>query len=168
MERLATPVQPQEAALPLLQSMGQQALLLYRRLQEQRAATAQAQAALQEGQHTPPPSPEMPQTLVVPTDLARSEAFYHSLFDLSPDGVIVADINGTIVQANPRAAEILEFDSPQELIGSNVIELYVHPEGRVAVWAQVLQNPRLKDGGGIPYAAWENDYYHVLKSLDQL
>src|SRR6266571_537154 len=46
-ERLATPAQPQEAALPLLQNMGQQALLLYRRLQEQRAATAQPQAALQ-------------------------------------------------------------------------------------------------------------------------
>ena len=42
-ERLATPEQPQEAALPLLQSMGQQALLLYRRLQEQCVAMAQAQ-----------------------------------------------------------------------------------------------------------------------------
>ena len=152
-ERLATPVQPQEAALPLLQSMGQQALLLYRRLQEQRAATAQAQAALQEGQHTPPSSPEMPQTLVVPADLARSEAFYHSLFDLSPDGVIVADIKGTIVQANPRAAEILEFDSPQELIGSNVIELYVHPEGRAACWPRSYRTHGWKDGGGIPHAA---------------
>gem|GEM_PF-1345746 len=147
-ERLATPVQPQEAALPLLQSMGQQALLLYRRLQEQRAATTQAQAALQEMQHTPQSPSEMPQPLVVPTDLARSEAFYHSLFDLSPDGVIVADIKGTIVQANPRAAEILEFDSPQGLIGSNVIELYVHPEGRAALLAQVLQNPRLEGWRG--------------------
>ena len=142
-ERLATPVQPQEAALPLLQSMGQQALLLYRHLQEQRVATAQAQAALQEMQHATPSPSAMPQPLVVPADLARSEAFYHSLFDLSPDGVIVADIKGTIVQANPRAAEILEFDNPQELIGSNVIELYVHPEGRAAVLAQISQNPRL-------------------------
>src|SRR5215510_10183213 len=147
-ERLATPVQPQEAALPLLQGMGQQALLLYRRLQEQRAATTQAQAALQEMQHTPPSPSEMPQTLVVPTDLARSEAFYHSLFDLSPDGVIVADIKGTIVQANPRAAEILEFDSPQELIGSNVIELYVRPEDRAVLLAQVAQHPRLEGWRG--------------------
>src|SRR5512145_1259896 len=126
-ESLATPAQPQEAALPLLQSMGQQALLLYRCLQEQRAATAQAQAALQEMQHATPPSSEMPQPSVIPADLARSEAFYHTLFDLSPDGVIVVDIKGIIVQANPRAVEILEFDSPQELIGRNVIELYVHP-----------------------------------------
>jgi PAS domain S-box-containing protein len=90
----------------------------------------------------------MPPPLVVPADLARSEAFYHSLFDLSPDGVIVADIHGTIVQVNPRAAEILEFDSPQELIGSNVIELYVHPEGRAVLLAEVSQNPRLEGWRG--------------------
>ena len=45
-EGLATPAQPQEAALPLLQSMGQQVLLLYRHLQAQREARAQVQAAL--------------------------------------------------------------------------------------------------------------------------
>jgi PAS domain S-box-containing protein len=147
-EQLATPAQPQEAALPLLQSMGQQTLLLYRRLQAQHAATAQVQAALQERQHATPPPSAMPPPLVVPGDLARSEAFYHSLFDLSPDGVIVVDIRGTIVQANPRAAEILEFDSPQELIGSNVIELYVHPEGRAELLAQISQNPRLEGWRG--------------------
>jgi PAS domain S-box-containing protein len=147
-ERLATPAQPQEAALPLLQSMGQQALLLYRRLQEQRVATVQAQAALQEQQHATPPPSATPQPLVVPADLARSEAFYHTLFDLSPDGAIVVDIKGTIVQVNPRAVEILEFDSPQELIGRNVIELYVHPEDRVALLAQLSQSSRLEGWRG--------------------
>ena len=147
-EPLATPEQPQKAALPLLQSMGQQALLLYRRLQEQRAATAQAQAALQEMQHATPPPAAQPQPLVVPADLARSEAFYHTLFDLSPDGAIVVDIKGMIVQVNPRAVEILEFDSPQELIGRNVIELYVHPEDRPMLLAQLSQSPRLEGWRG--------------------
>jgi len=82
------------------------------------------------------------------TDLARSEAFYHSLFDLSPDGVLVAEIQGIILQVNPRAAEILEFDSPQELIGSNVIELYVRPEDRAVLLAQVAQQPRLEGWRG--------------------
>jgi len=147
-EPLATPAQPQEAALPLLQSMGQQALLLYRRLQEQRAATAQAQVARQEKQHALPPLSEVPPPLAVPADLARSEAFYHTLFDLSPDGVIVADIKGVIVQANPRAAEILEFESPQELIGSNAIELYMHPEDRAVLLEQIAQHPRLEGRRG--------------------
>src|SRR5262252_7533982 len=38
----ATPADPDKAALPLLRSMGQQAVLLYRRLQAQDAAMAQA------------------------------------------------------------------------------------------------------------------------------
>jgi PAS domain S-box-containing protein len=147
-ERLATPAQPQEAALPLLQSMGQQALRLYRRLQEQRVATAQVQAGLQERPHATPPASDMLQPLVAPADLARSEAFYHTLFDLSPDGAIVVDITGTIVQVNPRAVEILEFDSPQELIGRNVIELYVHPEDRAALLAQLSQSSRLEGWRG--------------------
>jgi PAS domain S-box-containing protein len=147
-ERLATPEQPQEAALPLLQSMGQQALLLYRRLQEQCAATAQAQTMLQKMPHVTPPPADVPQQLSDPADLVRSEAFYHSLFDLSPDGVLVADIQGIIMQVNPRAAEILEFDSPQDLIGSNIIELYVHPESRSVLLAQVAQHPRLEGWRG--------------------
>jgi len=67
---------------------------------------------------------------------------------LSPDGAIVVDIQGTIVQVNPRAVEILEFGSPQELIGSNVIELYVHPEGRAALLTQISQNPRVEGWRG--------------------
>lgn len=147
-ENLATPVQPQEAALPLLQSMGHQALLLYRRLQAQCEATAQAQAVLQELQYSAAPPPEMPQQLITPADVARSEAFYHTLFDLSPDGVLVVNIDGTIVQANPRAAEILECDSPQDLVGSNVIELYVHPEDRTTLLEQMAQQPRLDNRRG--------------------
>jgi PAS domain S-box-containing protein len=147
-EWLATPAQPREAALPLLQSMGQQALLLYRRLQEQCEATAQAQATLGELQQATALPAEVPSLLVGSADLARSEAFYHSLFDLSPDGVLVAEIQGIILQVNPRAAEILEFDSPQELIGSNVIELYVRPEDRAVLLAQVSQQPRLEGWRG--------------------
>jgi PAS domain S-box-containing protein len=154
----ATPASPDEAALPLLRSVGQQALRLYRRLQEQREAMAQA--ALQEGPYGPAPTqsrqrrqtaatlPEVITPPPAPAELTRSEAFYHSLFDLSPDGVLVATINGVIVLANLRAAEILEFDSPQELIGRNVIELYVHPEDRALLLEQVAQHLRLENRRG--------------------
>jgi PAS domain S-box-containing protein len=153
-----TPANPDEAALPLLRSMGEQALLLYRQLQEQRRATAQA--ALQEGPYGPAPTqsrqrrqtveprPEVPSPPPAPAELTRSEAFYHSLFDLSPDGVLVATLNGIIMLANPRAAEILEFDSPQELIGRNAIELYVHPEDRALLLEQVAQHQRLENRRG--------------------
>jgi PAS domain S-box-containing protein len=90
----------------------------------------------------------VPAAPLAAAELTRSEAFYHSLFDLSPDGVLVAALNGTIVLANPRAAEILEFDSPQELIGRNVLELYVHPEDRALLLEQVAQHPRLENRRG--------------------
>ena len=141
-----TPANPDEAALPLLRSMGQQAMLLYRRLQEQGEATARA--ALQERRQTVEPRLEVPSPPRAPAELTRSEAFYHSLFDLSPDGVLVATLNGTIVLANPRTAEILEFDRPQELIGRNAIELYVHPEDRALLLEQVAQHPRLENRRG--------------------
>ena len=90
----------------------------------------------------------MPSTPLAPAEVTRSEAFYHSLFDLSPDGVLVATINGLILLANPRAAEILEFDSPHELIGRNALDLYVHPEDRALLLEQVTQHPRLENRRG--------------------
>src|SRR6266571_4775044 len=142
----ATPANPNEAALPLLRSMGQQALLLYRRLQEE--GEKMAQAMLQDLCQTVETLPEVPSAPPAPAELTRSEAFYHSLFDLSPDGVLVATLNGIIMLANPRAAEILEFDSPQELIGRNAIELYVHPEDRALLLEQVAQHLRLENRRG--------------------
>jgi len=145
-ECCATPADPDEAALPLLRSMGEQALRLYRRRREQDETADQA--TLQEFRQTVEPLPEVPSAALVPATLTRSEEFYHSLFDLSPDGVLVATINGLIMLANPRAAEILEFDSPQELIGRNAIELYVHPEDRALLLEQVAQQLRLENRRG--------------------
>jgi len=142
----ATPANPDEAALPLLRSMGQQALLLYHRLQEQEET--RAQAALQEHRQSVESLPEVTSAPLALAELTHSEAFYHSLFDLSPDGVLVATIDGVILLANPRAAEILEFDSPQELMGRNVTELYVHPEARALLLEQVAQHPRLESWRG--------------------
>jgi PAS domain S-box-containing protein len=140
-ERPATPADPQEAALPLMHSMGQQALSLYRRLQDQQTALAQMQAELQALRRTMVlPSATALDTLVTHTDLARSEAFYYSLFDLSPDGVVVTNTDGVILQANPRVAEILEFETPGELIGRNVAEFYVHPEERDTLLEQIVHS----------------------------
>lgn len=144
-EHLATPASPYTAALPLLHSMAAQALQLHCQLEEQRAATVRVQEALQTcPPHVLAPPADVPLAAMAPSELARSEAFYHALFDLSPDGVIVADIAGLIVQVNPRAAEILEFDSPQALIGHNIVDLYVHPEQRALLVERVSLHTRLE------------------------
>jgi PAS domain S-box-containing protein len=139
-EKSVTPLDPQEAALLLLQSMGQQALSLYARLQEQQRALEEAQTKLQaiHGSAILPHSPSA-ETLIADVDLARSEAFYHSLFDLSPDGVVVTNTEGIILQANARAAEILEFDNPSELIGRDATAMYVRPEERDVLLEQIAK-----------------------------
>jgi PAS domain S-box-containing protein len=79
-----------------------------------------------------------------PTELARSESFYHDLFELSPDGVIVTDTKGVILQANTRCAEILELDSPAELIGCSVSQFLVYPEQREAFLERISQSDRVE------------------------
>jgi PAS domain S-box-containing protein len=139
-ETSATPADPQEAALPLLQSMARQALSLYCRWQEQQRTLRDVESELQtiHSNAFVPPSPS-PDTVTAAVDLARSEAFYHSLFDLSPDGVVVTNTEGTILQANARAAEILEFDSPSELIGRNATDMYVRPAERDVLLEQIAK-----------------------------
>lgn len=134
-ERSATPADPHEAALPLMHDMGQRALALYCRLQEQEATLEHVEAERQA------PQSELPGSVLgdVSVDLARSEAFYHSLFDLSPDGVVLTNVDGVILQANFRAAEIMEFDTPDELVGRHAAEFYVHPEERNALIEKVVQ-----------------------------
>lgn len=143
----ALPESPQEAALPLLQSMGQQTLGLYRRLQEQQAALEQAQAEIEMlRQMTLPASVTEVATASTSAAMARAETFYHDIFDLSPDGVVVTNTNGDILHANLQCAAILEFDTAAELIGRNFAEFLVHPEQRDAVLERISQGNRVVEG----------------------
>lgn len=142
-EAIATPANPAEAALLLMQSMATQALRLYRQKQE---LTRTLQQTLKPPQpHSTVGLPEGDAQVPAPVkELARSEALYHGLFDLSPDGVLVVNTAGTILQANPRAAEILEFDKPEDIIGQDVVQFYVYPEERVLLLEAMAQHQRLE------------------------
>ncbi len=134
-----------EAALSLLQDVARQALRLYGRLQRQPTLPFTIQAA------THGVTPNATDALVaIPEpskDLARSEAFYHGLFDLSPDGVVVTNSTGIILKANPRAAELLEFDGPEVMVGLDAVEFYVHPEQRLMLLEQVTQRHHIEGRG---------------------
>ena len=93
-----------EAVASLLQGVARQALRLYGRLQGQRSHPFTTIHAVVDG--APPQNTNAVVDIPEPSlDLARSEAFYHGLFDLSPDGVVVTNSTGIILKANPRAAE---------------------------------------------------------------
>ena len=134
-----------EAALPLLQGVARQALRLHARLQEQPAIHSTMHAVARGA--TPSATDALVDIPEPSKDLARSEAFYHGLFDLSPDGVVVTNSTGIILKANPRAAELLEFDAPEAMVGLDAVEFYVHPEQRLVLLEQVTQRHHIEGRG---------------------
>jgi diguanylate cyclase (GGDEF)-like protein/PAS domain S-box-containing protein len=53
-----------------------------------------------------------------------SEEQYRLLVETSPDGLILTDLNGTILMANAAAARLHGVDSAEDLLGSNVVGLF--------------------------------------------
>ena len=69
--------------------------------------------------------------------LRVSEEKYRSLVELLPDGVVVHS-QGTIVYANPSCAKIIGAESPEELVGTPVMD-FVHPDYREIVIKRIKQ-----------------------------
>lgn len=55
------------------------------------------------------------------SDLNESAAFFHSLFDKSPEAIFVTDNLGTFLQANSAAGELLDLP-PDKIIGHRIVE----------------------------------------------
>ena len=66
--------------------------------------------------------------LSVENALTEREERYHTLFQLSPSGIILEDSNGVILDVNPAFCNSLGYDR-EELIGKNV-EIIVHPDNK--------------------------------------
>ena len=54
--------------------------------------------------------------------LRESEATYRSLVDISPDAVVVTDLQGTVMLANRQALDLFGFNSIDEILGLNVFD----------------------------------------------
>ncbi|TET33027.1 MAG: PAS domain S-box protein, partial [Candidatus Heimdallarchaeota archaeon] len=61
--------------------------------------------------------------------LKENEEKYRKLVETSPDAIISGDLNGIIEYANKQMYEAFGFQSEEEIIGRNIIEL-VHPSNR--------------------------------------
>ena len=73
--------------------------------------------------------------------LSQREQYYHTLFNLSPSGILLEDDDGNIIDVNPAFCQSLGYDR-EELIGKNV-GLIVHPEFREEIKDNIQ---RLKAG----------------------
>ncbi|MCU1348560.1 MAG: hypothetical protein JWO56_1590, partial [Acidobacteria bacterium] len=93
-------------------------------------------------------------------DILEAEAIYKSLVGLSPDGILCATTDGTILFANQAAVRFLGATAAGDVIGKKALEvvhpdshellrrrMYETPAGRVASWME--EKWRRLDGGTI-------------------
>ncbi|MDL1912730.1 PAS domain S-box protein [Chloroflexi bacterium CFX6] len=66
--------------------------------------------------------------------LAASEYRYRSLIDNALAGVFQTDREGNVLFVNPELANLLDYQSPAELIGTQVINRYENPQDRTRLW----------------------------------
>ncbi|MGB3634012.1 MAG: PAS domain S-box protein [Rubrobacteraceae bacterium] len=67
------------------------------------------------------------------TERKRAEENFQGIFENSVEGIFQTTIDGRLLTANPAMARMLDYESPEELMGSvsNVTnQLYVYPEHR--------------------------------------
>ncbi len=70
--------------------------------------------------------------------LRKSEARYRGLFENVVDGVYITSRDGEIITVNPALAEMLGYESPEELSAiGRTPNLYVNPIDRERVWARL-------------------------------
>ena len=85
----------------------------------------------------------------VESTLARQEALYHTLFELSPDGIMLEDASGNILDANRAICQSFGY-SREELLRHNVRHL-VPAEGRAEVEAHLAA---LRTGQKLEHQVW--------------
>ena len=64
--------------------------------------------------------------------LRHSEARYRTLFETSPDAIVVVSTEGAVTMCNRKAQELYGYDNAVELLGRSVLAL-IGPDSRAAV-----------------------------------
>lgn len=77
--------------------------------------------------------------------LQQSERQYRGIIENVEDGYIRSDQEGRLVMANPSAAEMLGYASPDDLRGLSAAVLYRSPEGRAALLRRVQETDHVRD-----------------------
>ena len=77
--------------------------------------------------------------------LVKSEKEYRNLVDNTPGGVFQTHLDGRILFANQEFANILHYDSIEELMARNVVKLYKHPENRNVFLDAIKNNGTVKN-----------------------
>ncbi len=77
--------------------------------------------------------------------LKKSEAKYKSLFTLSPDMIFLNTAEGKILDINKAGAQLLGYDSPDEIIGTYAQKYYFDPGARKKLRREMDQKGYIKN-----------------------
>jgi PAS domain S-box-containing protein len=66
------------------------------------------------------------------TELRANEAKYRALFETTPNGITLTDLEGKLMLCNQHTAMLHGYDSPEEMIGMNVFELVTPADRQLA------------------------------------
>lgn len=80
-------------------------------------------------------------------ELQKAEERYRGIFENAVQGMFLSTLDGRIIKANPAYAQILGYDSVQELAGLEdmVTHHYFNPEDRASWIKELIQKGVLKD-----------------------
>jgi PAS domain S-box-containing protein len=81
--------------------------------------------------------------------LARQEALYRTLFELSPDGIVLEDMNGNILDANQAFCRA--FGYPREALMHQNVRWFVPPEHQAEVQMHLAT---LRSGQPLEHEVW--------------
>lgn len=88
--------------------------------------------------------------------LRKSEQRYRTLVETSPDAIIVSDLEGKVVAANQRAADMHGVAGSEQLLGMDVYEFIV-PEDRARAAENAKRTLRLQSVHDIEYRMLRRD-----------
>jgi len=77
--------------------------------------------------------------------LRRSEEQYRTLFEYTHAAVLVTGPDGRVVSANPAVAKLLGYQSPTEMIGTQVSEYYADPAEGGTILAELIEKGSVEE-----------------------
>ena len=80
-----------------------------------------------------------------PDSLPVDPALLRAIFESMPEAYMRADMQGRFVLVNPSAARLYRYDSPSEMIGLSVDELYAEPGVRAGLLERLRSRDRIVD-----------------------
>jgi PAS domain S-box-containing protein len=99
--------------------------------------------------------------------LAKSEKKYRSLVDNSIVGVFTSAIDGRLIFVNDAMAQMLDFDSPEQMIAHGSFERWSDPKDRERMLVELQKHGRVTNFEA-ETITHDNRHLHVLFSAKQI